>query len=411
MGITRGRTITVNVIIGVFLAVLLGFLFWAQLGNSDAAGSATAYNVTVDAVRGEILDRNGTELVTNRQGNSVTFNAISFPDSENQKSRNKIILSLIKLAKANEVEYIDELPITVGTDGNYVFTTDLPEADEEENKEDTEKAQEYITWLKSSDMLNLNSYATAENCMDALIKRYQLDGYSKQDARDVASVCVQMKKENFSRSYPYTFAKDVPMEFITIIMENKSFYKGVENTVEAYREYTDGTLAPHVIGRTANIDAETYKAKTEQLTEDLKKARSSDEQAELKRNAYTVTDTYGSSGIELAMEQYLRGKRGVKSVSVGADGTATENYAVEPEQGNAVVLTLDAGLQKVAQESLKERVDTLNVSTSLPCAAAVVVQNVNTGEVLACATYPSYNNSTWKEDYSTWAEDETAPLW
>lgn len=411
MGISKARTVAVNVIIGILCLTLTGVLFWAQLGNSDAAGSATAYNVTVDAVRGEILDRNGSAIVTNRQGNSITFNAVSFPSSDEQSSRNEIILSLIQLAEANNVEYVDNLPIILDSTGNYVFTTEDTDTAAAMDESDTKEAESYITWLKSSDMLNLNSYATAENCMDALIKRYQLESYSKQDARDIASVCVQMKKENFSKSYPYTFAEDVSMDFVTIIMENKSFYKGVENTVVAYREYTDGTLAPHVIGRTSNIDADTYNAKTEELEQAIKEANTSDEEAELKRNAYTVTDVYGSSGIELAMESYLRGTRGVKTVSVGADGTATETYSIEPQQGNAVVLTLDAGLQKVAQESLKNRVDTLNISSSLTCAAAVVVMNVNTGEVLACASYPTYDNSTWSENYSTWANDDSAPLW
>lgn len=394
MGISRTRAIFVSVLIGAFCAVLIGFLVWAQLINTTAAGNVGAYTVTVDAVRGEVLDRNGKPMVTNRQGNSITFNAATFPSKEDQKGRNEEILSLIQLAKANDIEYVDELPITI-KDGTFVFTED----------------EDYIAWLKSADMLNLNDYATAENCMKALVKRYQLESYSDKDARNIASVCVQMKKENFSNAYPYTFAEDVPTEFVTIIMENKNFYKGVENTVEAYREYTDGSLAPHVLGRVSNIDAETYQKKKEETEEAIKEASSSNEEADIKRNAYTISDVYGSSGVEQAMESYLRGHRGVKSVAMNADGTTSETYTVEPEQGNAVVLTLDTGLQKVAQKSLKHRVDTLNIQSKRSCAAAVVVENVNTGEVLACATYPTYDNDKWKTDYSKWAKDETAPLW
>ena len=133
--------------------------------------------------------------------------------------------------------------------------------------------------------------------------------------------------------------------------------------------------------------------------------------AELNRNAYTISDVYGSSGLELAMEDQLRGKRGTKTVTIDQDGNAVNTYTTLPEQGNAVILTLDKNLQKVAQDALKKRVDSLNISAARKCAAAVVVEDVHTGEILACATYPTYDNNEWKEKYSEWAQDETAPLW
>ena len=111
------------------------------------------------------------------------------------------------------------------------------------------------------------------------------------------------------------------------------------------------------------------------------------------------------------MEDQLRGKRGTKTVTIDQDGNAQSTFTTLPEQGNAVILTLDKNLQKVAQEALKKRVDSLNISAARKCAAAVVVEDVHTGEILACATYPTYDNNEWKEKYSEWAQDETAPLW
>ncbi len=414
MGVTRSRAIAVSVIIGLFCAVLVGVTFWAQIINQSTAGNVGAYTVSVEAVRGEILDRNGTPLITNRQGNSVTFNAAAFPDASHQPDRNAEILSLVQLAKANKIDYIDNLPIGLGEDGHYFFWQDEvieKEVDGKVIKETKHDNSEYLAWLKSVDMLNLNDYATADNCMDALVERYQLQSYSKQDARDIASVCVQMKKENFGTAYPYTFAEDVPTNFVTIIMENKAFYKGVENTMVAYREYTNGSVAPHILGRVSSIDAETYAKKQSQLEEALAATKSSEEAARLKRNAYTIRDVFGSSGIEQAMEEYLRGSRGVKTVTLNADGTSSESYTVEPKQGDTVVLTIDTNLQKVAQDTLRKRVNTLNISSRRQCAAAVVVEDVTNGDILACATYPTYDNSTWKENYSTWAKDTNSPLW
>lgn len=397
MGISKGRTITYHIFVVLLALVLVGSLVYSTLISGANAGSLGAYTTAVDAARGEILDRNGAPLVTNRQGNSITFHATSFPTD--QEKRNEIIVSLVQLCEANGVEYIDKLPIKVSTkSGKYVYR------DKEENAA-------YIKWLKSKEVLNLNSYATAENCMDALIKMFGLEAYSKEDARSLASVQVEMLRNTFNKSYPYTFAEDVPTDLVTIIMENRNFYKGVENTVEAYREYTDGSLAPHILGRVSGITAEKYEETQKELDAALDKAKGKEEIDELRRNAYTISDVFGSSGLELALEDTLRGKRGEKTVTIDNEGNTTDTYTVMPEQGDSVILTIDKELQTVAQNALKKRVDTLNISAARKCAAAVVVEDIHTGEILACATYPSYNNDDWKEKYSEWAEDETAPLW
>ena len=397
MGISRTRGIIYNVIVVLAALALIGVLIWSTLISGANAGTLGAYTTSVDAARGDILDRNGSMLVTCRLGNDVTFNATAFP--KEQEKRNEIIISLIQLCDANGVEYIDNLPIKVSKKtGKYVF----------KNKDENAA---YLKWLKSKDVLNLNEYATAENCMDALIKRYDLSAYSKEDARSLASVQVEMLRNTFNTSYPYTFAEDVPTDLITIIMENKNFYRGVENTAENYRVYDDGMFAPHILGRVSGITAEKYEEKQKELEEALDKASGKQEIDELNRNAYTISDIYGSSGIELAMEDQLRGKRGTKTVTIDQDGNAQSTFTTLPEQGNAVILTLDKNLQKVAQEALKKRVDSLNISAARKCAAAVVVEDVHTGEILACATYPTYDNNEWKEKYSEWAQDETAPLW
>ena len=397
----RRSMILLGIVIFVFV-FFVGALFKIQIIDKDESAKNTVsyYTTTVDAARGEILDRNGSPLVSNRQGNSVVFNAAYFPSEKAE--RDKIIYALIKLFEKNGQEYYDTLPITLDENGKPVFIEDM-ESD--------------IAWLKSSEMLDLNSYATAENCMTALIKRYELEEYSLSDARKIASVCAAMKRASFSTSYPYTFAEDVPTELISIILENGSLYKGVENQIVPYREYTDGTLAPHILGRVSKISAEKYKAEKEKTDKALEKAEAEDasdvEIAAIKRNSYRMNDEYGSGGLESAFESYLRGTRGEKLVSTDSDGNVKEEYTVDPKQGNIVITTIDAPLQKVTQKALAKCIRGLNVNTQLPVAAgAVVVENVNTGEILACATYPSYDNDTWAENYSEWASDEIgSPLW
>ncbi len=398
MGIKKSRIIAEYVILALMMAALLGTAVYAMLINDENVGSVGAFTTSVDAARGEILDRNGEALVTNRKGNSVTFDASEFPTSKEQQSRNEEIMSLIQLFEANNVEYIHDMPIVV-QNGSYVFRI--------EDKED----QLWAKWMKGADVLNLNSYATAENCMDSIIKNYQLEAYSKEDALKLGAVLMEMEKSGFGPSYPYTFADDVPTELVTIIMENGAYYKGVGNTVKAYRTFVDGTIAPHLLGRTTDITQEKYQDEQKKLKEKLKTAKDKDEAEELSRNAYGIHDSYGSSGIELAMEDYLRGSRGVKTVTTASDGTKQETYTVEPEQGNSVVLTIDKDLQEVAQNALAANCRSVGGGGGRRAAGAVVVEDIHTGEILACASYPTYDNNEWKEKYSEWAEDTNTPLW
>ena len=163
---TKVRSIIVSVFFVLSFVVFICFLFKVQVIDKDkhTRNTVKSYSITVNAARGEILDRNGSPLVTNRQGNSIVFNYAYFP--KDQEERDKIIISLIKLFEENNREYINNLPIVLNSDGSYSYA--------EERDDD-------IKWLKSSEMLNLNSYATAENCMTALVERYKLENYSKED--------------------------------------------------------------------------------------------------------------------------------------------------------------------------------------------------------------------------------------
>ena len=242
-------------------------------------------------------------------------------------------------------------------------------------------------------MLNLNEYATAQNCFDALIDRYGLQEYSAEDARKIASVCYEMDRIYFKIGNPYTFALDVPDETVAKIKENSDFFVGVDVQVVPVRKYTDGTLAPHILGRVGAIDAEEYK--------------------ERKDDGYKITDTIGKSGIELAMEKYLKGTDGEATVYIDGEGNRSTEVTTNPIQGNAVVLTIDSGLQKVAQDSLESALlDYAGTKGNMvENAGAVVVINCKDGSILACATYPSYDISTYSENAQALNEAPGSPLW
>ncbi len=367
---------TVFIIVAFFLA-FAGILYNAQIVKGEEyalAGSTSVSTSTVKATRGEILDRNGVVLVGNRQGNTLIFNATDFPSLKEQEQRNEIILSLINLFEKNGAEWIDEFPIVVDSSGNYAY------------KEDSEHE---IKVMLGEDLLDLNRYATAGDCMKELTEKYMLEKYSKTDARKIAAVCYQLKLNGFNTANPYRFAEDVEDVIVAYIKEKSSFYKGVDVEIEAYREYYDGTLAPHILGMVGAIDAEEY--------------------SELKEKGYGMNDLVGKTGIELLMEDTLRGTDGQKAVITGADGSVSTEYPIPVKNGESVILTIDAGAQKVAQDALKKLCD--NISDQVPHGGSVVALNCNTGEVLVSATYPSYDLNTYNDDYDTLLEDDASPLW
>lgn len=395
------KNLRIGVMSSLFVLIITVYcvvLIKAVVVDNNTGNSVSKYDVVVEGARGEILDRNGVTLVYNRQGNSIKFNAALFPSQSKNSERNEIIYTLIELCESKNEEWIDNLPIIYNEFGELVF--------EEERETD-------IKGLKSSNMLNLNSYATAQNCLDALTDMYDLHNYDEATARKIASVRYEMWRTGYSITNPYTFAEDVSNETVSIIKEKSEFFRGVDVEIAAYREYSDSALSPHVIGVTGVINSDEYNKYNDSLSEKLESTDYTDEEkTELKRNSYSVTDYIGKFGIELAMEDYLKGTKGVKTISIDSQSNVQSEYTVNPEQGNTVVLTMESGLQKVAQNSLERRIQELRAmsSSELDAAGAVVVVDVDTGEVLASASYPTYDLAEYFEKYDELLEADGNPL-
>lgn len=382
---SRYKSVRAVVAIVLIVAVLCGFayeLYDIQITNHEyyAAQNNTVktYTVPIEAARGEIVDRNGNPLVTNRQGNSIILDAAYFPSSKENDERNEIIVSLINLFRKNDEEYARNLPLKLDKSGNAVFIT-------EKDDEDYEKE---IKNLKSKDMLNLQDYATAQNCFDAMVEKYGLERYDKKTALEIGNIRYELTRLLFSVDNPVTIADDVSDETVAEIKENNSKYLGADVRVVAYREYADSTLAPHIIGTVRKINAEEY--------------------AEFKDQGYKITDEIGESGIESAMEEYLRGEPGEKTVTIDGDGNVTEEITKEPIQGDTIVLTIDKDLQKVAQDRLEETCKSVDYYNST---GAVVVENCNNGEILAAASYPTYDLNDYYEKYNELASNSKKPLY
>lgn len=380
--ITAKRRVVSVVLILAFFVFFAFDLVKIQIIDGEkydaASSSVSASTAPISSARGEIVDELGKPFVYNDQGYSVIFDAAYFPDSKDNFGRNKIINSLISVFESNSLVWTDNLPLVFDENGEISF------------KSDSEKE---IKEMKSKDLLRLNDYATAQNCFDALIKRYELEQYSDEEARKISAVRYEMERIYFKIGNPYTFAVDVPEEIIAIIKENSNFYQGVDVQVVPVRKYADGMLAPHILGRIGAIDADEY--------------------SEKKEDGYKITDYVGKSGIEAAMEKYLKGVDGEATIYTDGDGNRTTEVTTEPIHGNTIVLTINSGLQEVTNASLEKALFDYadKQGNMVENAGAAIVINCKTGAILASSTYPTYDISTYTENAEALNKASGSPLW
>ena len=377
-------TCLVFAVIMAYVLKLVDFQIVNYQVYADSALSYTASSVKVTAARGEILDRYGRTIASNRMGYAIVLQASEFNRLENPQ-RNEIIYRLTRIVDENEgrnedgsPKWEDSCPLVMDEQGKWVFT-------------DSASAVR-----KMETMLELQSYATPQNCFDEMTDRYKTEGLAPDVARIIMGVRLAMELYGFNSSTPFTFAKDISQQTMQIISENTDFFRGVTVEIVPIREYTEGTLAPHLIGLTGKIYAEEYE--------------------NLKKKGYGYNDVVGKFGVEKEYEDQLRGQNGVKKVRHDDSGNVIyTEYTREPKAGNTVVLTLDSDLQRAAQVSIENLIKSQQAAGVVGSGAdanagAVVVMNVNTFEVLAAATYPSFNLSSYLKDYSDLSKSEDNPL-
>lgn len=388
---------------GLFFLGFMAQLVNVTVVNADkysAVSAVSSYDINVSAPRGEILDNSGNALVYNELINTLTFNYTEFPRTDEEI--NKEIFRLIDFLSGKGEEWVDELPLVFDEEGNIQY------------KEDAKSA---VSYMKGPQMCAVNDYATAEDCLSVLTEKYKLGEYPVAVARDIASVRYNMHKNWFSTSLPYTFAEKVSVETIGFVKENKELFPGVDGGASSQRKYSgDGTAAAHILGIVGGISAEEYEQKTAETGEKLNDPELTDEErTALEKSSYSLNDFIGKSGIEGYAENYLRGQSGTLTVSITAAKKVLRSYSVLPEAGNTIFLTLDRNLQDIADKSLKKQIMAVTESEALAQgltpAGAVVVQDVNSGAVLASSSFPNYSLTTYYEDYNTLAEDPGKPLW
>ena len=369
----------VYVLLGFFCAFLVLFfavLYDAQVvhGSENRARSITSNTAseTVTASRGIITDRNGKVLVSNRLAYTLVVDKSSF--GKDEAALNDAIWQLIQLCQEQGVTWNDTLPMTTGSSPQLT------------SKSLTKSFREYLDGNK------LPTDGGSAEVLAAMRKLYKVDD-SYTDAQ--ARLIVGVRYELDGRS-SYTFAEDVSTELLGRITDGK--YRGVTIKTAAARVYNT-KLAAHILGTVGAIWQEEWR---------------SDESTGYVGYAdkgYNMNDLVGKDGVEKAFEEYLHGKDGKRLITTDENGKITgELYTREPQPGGTVALSIDIDLQQVVEDTLASTIQGMIDKDSNERGGAAAVIQVGTGEVLAMASYPTYDLETFNQDYDELVKDERLPM-
>lgn len=342
---------------------------------AEASQRKTLRSYSENASRGEIADRNGVPLVSNSVGFVLVFDYYTW-DKQNQ---NSVILELTDIMQQAGLEYYDSLPMTASAPFSYTYAS----AESGDGGRLYKFIAEQEDWPQNPD---------ASALFDLLCERYKVDeNLSVRQKRTVIGVRYEMERRDFSSYTPYTFATGLDIDTVSLVAERSRELPGVNVEVDDIRQY-ETTYAAHILGRIGALDPEEY--------------------AELKSEGYAMNDTIGKDGMERALESYLRGIDGARSVETNVDGVILSQFiSKEPQPGDNCRLTIDIELQMVAENALRDTIEDLKANAKElngrdAEGGAVVVMDVHTGEILAMASYPTYK----PEDYSKVLQDEDRPL-
>lgn len=377
-------------IVLLLFAALIGFyiyrLYDEQIIKTDGGSVSNETTFTtltrVKAARGEILDRNGNVLVSNRASYDLVLNHYVLVSA---KGTNDYLYQLVKLCQELGIEYNEHFPISRERPFTYTL--------EDYNSAYQGYFQKYLEYMDG-----LDSDITAPLLIETLREVYGLPAeWSDEDARLVIGLRYELALRNCVPSMAnYVFLNDVSQEEMAAIGELN--IPGMNVEASTVREYQT-KYAAHILGFVGAMSAEQWEY-YKQFEE------------------YSMDAQVGQAGFEAAFEEYLHGVDGWRMDTVNQDGTlVSSEYLVEPKAGSNVQVTIDINLQAVAEDALAENMENLrnnenpNADGADAEGAAVVAMDPQTGQVLVCASYPTYDPATYFENYNEILKDPLKPLY
>ena len=395
--VSSSRLAAFALVVVLLIALCAGTLYKLQIIEGaayyeESQNSLTSYP-SVTAARGNILDRYGRVLVSNRECYNLKISDTRL-FSDEVEDPNAVILQMINLVEAAGETYTDDLPITLEPPFEYTNMTDI-------------QRTLLDAYLKAK---GLDEDTTAVELMSYFRTRYEIaNSYTAEEIRKIASVRYAVNVRYEINTNSYIFVEDASIDLISDLMGVVGNVVEVETSY--VREYNT-QYAAHILGYVQAMSEE-----------DMAKYRPEDE-----NSGYDYDTKVGRDGVEAAFEDWLHGTNGEARVTRTANGTVTSTvYLEDPVPGNHVYLTIDIQLQEQAERILETGIYELQIERNDDNAEAVaegrldevrediqggaiVVVDVKTGEPLAIASYPTYDLATIIEDYADLLEADYDPL-
>ncbi len=407
------RNITLRYFILAALFVAACFVFTARLISLQIIfkdkyapnGAESVERVRIESVRGNICDRNGEVLVTDRRTYKFILDYDTIP--ETKKELNRVLLQAINAMEeaAGESVYAESLVPFKGTYPDFEFADDFTT--------NWEKYDEFIRLIEKNYVTESYTLDMALSELDATeVARYYArkhklvtegDGdtfsytseFTNEEITKLIYLRYEMDRLDFGGNTDFVFITDAAYDFSVYIKELA--VDGLEIEEISVRTYTYPGYASHILGLTGQIYAEDWE--------------------EYKALGYDIDATVGISGCEAAFEEYLRGTDGIIDIYRDADGNEVRREVVrEPVAGKDVWLTIDIKTQIAAEDALAENIRDIAANSYAVYrgedanAGAVVAVDPQSGELLALASYPTFDLTTYYEDFAELNKNEASPL-
>lgn len=398
----------VRSIVGVLFVILILFA-WVLYDLQYVHGAdylaqsrrKIAKTETVEAARGKILDRYGRVLVTNRESYNVSL------DTSFMEDTNATLLKLLDICRQEGVTWTDTLPVSA--EAPFVFTFDTAGSGAISNLYALSSSLKWTSTLperEEADGIRAAaqegqgvSYPSADAFLDKLRVYYEVDPLlPDNEARALVGVRYELSLRSREVTYnAYVFAQDVEMSFIVQVKE--ADLPGVNIDTTTVREYNTA-YAAHLLGRVGLMS----RAEWDNVYQALD---------------YPYNASVGKEGAELAFESYLHGTPGKRNLEINDQGkvvSGDDNWVVDPisgevlapDPGDNVIITLDIKLQEAVERILANGIESLK-SEDTEGGAAVVI-DVRDGGVLAMASYPTFDLTTYTQNYNELLSDPLNPL-
>jgi len=239
------------------------------------------------------------------------------------------------------------------------------------------------------------------------------DDINDYDMRNMMVLRERYNRTSYYSYHPVDICYGISEKTVAMISERSHELSGIDIEIEPLRYYPQHESASHLIGYLGKI-AHDYEI-----------------QEYVVEKGYSTEDIIGKTGLEEKFEDYLRGKKGKKTVEVNNVGRTIRSVSSDaPVPGDDLYLTIDLRLQKKAEESLKKGLEKIREGGVFESewgdfyfkdkyenaySGALVALDVKTSEVLALANYPAYDLNLFStgittENWNSLLNDSKNPL-